>query len=148
MNRVEQFEDKNNDITYFEFRKFLYLACENNPNVLELLYIPENKFIICEKEWEEIILNRGLFVSKKAKHTFSGYAHSQFNRIKRHRSWLLNPPKKKPERKDFGLSESRSDLTRDQIGAFNVLLSLKLENIKEFHPLKEQLEQMMQTHDF
>lgn len=147
MNRVEQFEDKNNDITFFELRKFLHLACENNPNILELLWIPESMFLTSSEEWEEIIENRHLFISKKAKHTFSGYAHSQFNRVKRHRSWLLNPPKKKPERKDFGLSAHRSDLTKDQIGAFNVLLALKLENIKELHPLKQQLEQMAETHD-
>lgn len=45
------------------------------------------------------------FISKKAKHTFSGYAHAQLKRIKTHRSWLLNPPKAAPCRADFGLNE-------------------------------------------
>jgi hypothetical protein len=145
--RIEQLEDKDSDIVYFELRKFLHLACENNPNIIELLFVPEDKFLECTDEWVEIVSNRNLFVSTKAKFTFSGYAHSQFNRIKRHRSWLLNPPKKKPEREDFGLSPYRSNLTKDQIGAFNVLLALKLENIQEFHPLKDQLLVMAETHD-
>jgi len=145
--RIEQIEDKANDITYFELRKFLHLACENNPNIIELLFVPENKLIERTNEWAEIIANRNLFVSTKAKFTFSGYAHSQFNRIKRHRSWLLNPPKSKPTREDFGLSPYRSNLTKDQIGAFNVLLAMKLENIQELHPLKDQLLIMEETHD-
>jgi predicted nucleotidyltransferase len=148
LNRTEQFEDKKNDITYFEIRKFMQLAINNNPNIIELLFVPKYKWLQNTVDWLQIYKNRELFLSKKCKYTFSGYAHSQFNRIKLHRSWLLNPPKKKPERKDFGLSEHRSDLTRDQIGAFNVLLALKLENIKEFHPLKEDLEIMQETKDF
>ena len=148
VNRIEQFEDKQSDTTYFELRKFLHLACENNPNIIELLFVPESKTTFCTPEWEEILYNREYFVCKKAKFTFTGYAHSQFNRIKLHRRWLMNPPKRQPERKDFGLLESRSTLTKDQIGAFNVLLGLKLENIKEFHPLKEQLEEMNETHQF
>lgn len=146
--RIEQFEDKQSDTTYFELRKFLHLACENNPNIIELLFVPESKMTFHTEEWEEIINNRQYFLSKKAKFTFTGYAHSQFNRIKLHRRWLLNPPTKQPDRKDFGLLENRSTLTKDQIGAFNVLLALKLENIKEFHPLKEQLEEMIETRDF
>ena len=148
MNRIEQFEDKNNDITFFELRKFLHLACENNPNIVELLFVPSTKMYVCTPEWEEILDHRKYFVSKKSKFTFTGYAHSQFNRIKLHRRWLLHPPTKKPERKDFGLTESSRNLSKDQIGAFNVLLALKLENIKEFHPLKEQIELMNETYDF
>lgn len=148
VNRIEQFEDKESDTTYFEIRKFLHLACENNPNIIELLFVPNSKMRFCTKEWEEIINNRQYFLSKKSKFTFAGYAHSQFNRIKLHRRWLLNPPTKQPERKDFGLLEHRSTLTKDQIGAFNILLALKLENIKEFHPLRKQLEEMNETRDF
>jgi uncharacterized protein len=148
LNRTEQYEDKNNDITYFEIRKFMQLAMDNNPNIIELLFIPKDKWISNSVDWLEIYKNRDLFVSKKAKFTFSGYAHSQFNRIKLHRNWLLNPPKHKPTREEFGLSSYRSDLTKDQIGALNVLVAMKLENIKEFHPLKEQLEQMQETYTF
>ena len=146
--KVEQIEDKTNDITYFELRKFLHLACENNPNIIELLFIPSSKMLLVTPEWEEIINHRNYFVSKKSKFTFTGYAHSQFNRIKLHRRWLMSPPTKKLERKDFGLLDNSRTLSRDQIGAFNVLLALKLENIKEFHPLKEQIELMNETYDF
>ena len=148
LNKTEQYEDKNNDITYFEIRKFFQLAMNNNPNIVELLFVPRYKWLQNSVDWLQIIDAKELFISKRCKFTFSGYAHSQYNKIKLHRNWLLNPPKKKPIREDFGLSPFRSDLTKYQIGAFNVLLAMKLENIKEFHPLKEQLEAMQETHTF
>lgn len=148
LHRIEQFEDKVNDVTYHEIRKFLKLAVDNNPNIIEYLFIPENLCMVYTKEWEDIINERNKFLSKKIKYTFSGYAHSQFNRIKRHRGWLLNPPKKKPERSDYGLDNTRSTLSKEQIGAFNVLLALYLEDIRQFHSLREDLEKMEETHNF
>ena len=96
----------------------------------------------------EIVSNREAFLSKKARYTFSGYAYSQLNRIKRHRQWLLNPPKAAPDRKDFDLPVDRGLIPKEQIGAFNKLLSMYLEEIKQFHPLKEQLDDMTATRDF
>lgn len=149
LNSIRQFQSKNDDDKeYHEIREFLKLALNNNPNIIEYLFIPESKYLVKSSEWDEIISNRKYFISKKCKFTFSGYAWSQLHRIKRHRGWLLNPPKKKPERKDFGLLEKRSTLSKDQIGAFNILLAMYLEEIREFHSLKEQLLQMEETKNF
>jgi len=143
--RVEQFEDKVNDIVFHEIKKFFKLAIANNPNIVEYLFIPIENHLLITDEWKQILDNRDYFISKKCKFTFSGYAHSQFKRIKRHRSWLLNPPKKKPERSEFGLPENQSLVPKDQIGAFNILLSLYLEQIGKHHKLREQLEEMEET---
>jgi uncharacterized protein len=148
MHRGDQLEDKVNDVTYYEIRKFMKLALDNNPNIIEFLFIPEDKYLDKTNEWDKILENRDLFISKKAKFTFSGYAHSQFNRVKRHRNWLLNPPKKKPERSDYGLDNTRSNLSQEQIGAFNVLLSMYLDDIRQFHDLRDQIEKMVETHNF
>lgn len=45
--------------------------------------------------------------------TFLGYAMAQLKQIKTHRSWLLNPPKSKPLREDFGLPIAVGTLGRD-----------------------------------
>jgi uncharacterized protein len=45
--------------------------------------------------------------------TFHGYAMAQLKKIKTHRSWLLNPPTKKPSREDFGLPIAGGTLSRD-----------------------------------
>ena len=88
-----------------ELRKFLKLASENNPNILEALYV--DRLILQETEtWKYIKKHRDLFLSKKSRYTFSGYATAQFRKILTHRQYLLNPPKKKPCRADFNLSES------------------------------------------
>lgn len=73
-------------------------------------------------EWNKIVAFRHEFLSSKIKHTFSGYAVLQLHRIKQHREWLLNPPKKHPERNDFGLPDYNV-VTRDQLNAFDELNS-------------------------
>jgi len=146
--RVEHVRDKQRDIEYHNIQKFLQLALNNNPNIIEYLFVPENKWIVTTDEWRKIIDNLQYFVSKKCRHTFSGYAYQQLNRIKRHRGWLLNPPKKNPKRVDYGLSEHRSTLPKEQIGAFNALLAMYLEEIRSFHELKDQILEMEETHNF
>jgi len=148
LNRVEQHQDKETDTVYYNMIKFLELALENNPNIIEFLFVPEDKWLLSTSDWETIIGGREYFLSKKARWTFSGYAHSQLKRIRLHREWLLNPPKKKPERKDFGLPNDRSLISKEQIGAFNELVAMYLRDIRDFHELREQLENMEETYSF
>lgn len=148
LNRTEQYEDKKEDIVFYELRKFLYLALQNNPTIIEFLFIPFEMVTMKTREWERIIENRNAFLSTKARFTFSGYAHAQLKRIKGHRAWLLNPPKKKPERSDFGLPEERSLISHDQIGAFNIIISNYLEQISGNHKLRDQLKEMEETHNY
>lgn len=136
------------DEEFHEIRKFLYLLSNNNPNIVEYLFVPKNGILHKTKEWDKIIQHKEYFISKKCKVSFSGYAHEQLYRIKRHRSWLLYPPTKNPERKDFGLLENRSTIPKEQIGAFNVLLAMYLEEIRSFHVLKNQILEMEETKNF
>jgi predicted nucleotidyltransferase len=76
-----------------ELRKFVNLALANNPNILEQLFLlPEHNLFVTE-EFKMLLDNRQLFLSKKAKHSYSGYAFSQLKRIQGHYNWLTNPPK-------------------------------------------------------
>ena len=117
---TEQFEDKKNDETFFEIRKFFRLAIDNNPNIIELLFIPENMWEVATGEWQLIHANRKLFLSKKAKYTFLGYANSQFKRIRTHRNWLLYPPSKEPTPEDYGLVRETL-MSDDDLGAYDVI---------------------------
>ena len=124
---VEQIENKKEDIVLYDIRKFCKLAADCNPNIIELLFVPivpskSKYYSVYSTHWHMIVENRDLFISKKARFTFSGYAISQLKRIRRHRSWLLDPPKKKPERKDFGLPEERLIVEKEQLGAYNALI--------------------------
>lgn len=115
------------DEEYYELQKFMYLLSNNNPNILELCFIPEKYWIQSSKLWHMIIEHKQKFLTKKIKITYLGYATSQIRRMKRHRAWLLKPPKKKPHRKDFGLERDvikRPDLIR-------AFLSIPSEYVKE-----------------
>jgi len=121
LEKVEQVENHEPDETYWEISKFFKLCLDNNPNILELLFIPEQFRLFVTPEWLEILSHKDMFLSTKAKYTFSGYALSQLHRIKQHREWLLNPPKKQPERNNFGLPNANI-VHKDQVNAFNELL--------------------------
>lgn len=108
------------DLTLMSLAKFVKLAQDCNPNVVELLYATEKSIVHCDVWGEALIGIRDRFLSRKARHTFSGYAHSQLKRIKTHRRWLLEPPKEKPSRKAFGLSEETKP-TKAELGAFDAL---------------------------
>ncbi len=90
------------DSETYDLDKFIRLAADCNPNVLEWLWVPESciKFI----SGAGIVLqkNRDFFLSQKVRQTFSGYAHAQLHRLKNHKAWIDNPPSR-PERSDFGL---------------------------------------------
>lgn len=112
----DSWEGKYEDRVIYDLKKFLLLCKDANPNIIEMLFIPRNFWINFSDEWLEILDNYKLFVSKKVKYTFTGYAHSQLARIKRHRAWLLNPPKKLPTREEYGLKPT-SKLNYEQMGA-------------------------------
>jgi predicted nucleotidyltransferase len=106
LKKFEQFTGfPGEDRTTYDFRKALRLMGDGNPNMLDLLFVPDRCVQITTPYWERIRENRHLFVSLKCKFTFSGYAISQLNRIRTHRDYILNPPKKKPERSEYGLPE-------------------------------------------
>lgn len=105
-----------------ELRKFLKLAADCNPNIIEFLYV--DRLVSHTTDiWRKIQSCRDMFLSKKARFTFSGYAIAQLKRIKTHRGYLLSPPEKKPERADFGLPEGSGIPKEHQ----NAILSLGAE---------------------
>lgn len=69
------------DITIYEIKKMFNLLLKSNPNVLGLLWLPENLYIKTTEQGKEIIKNRDLFVSKQAYKSFIGYAYSQLHKM-------------------------------------------------------------------
>jgi len=96
------------DKSLYSLSKLFQLCADNNPNVLEILFIPEQFTNFSHPLWEKIVNNKHLFLSKNVKHKFLGYAISQLEAIKRHREWFIDPPSHKPTREEFGLNETPS----------------------------------------
>jgi uncharacterized protein len=88
------------DHTIYSLRKFFSLAQDCNPNIIEMLYTDESNIRYMDKYGKMLRDNRELFISKKAKYTFSGYAFAQLQRIKNHKKWINNP-QTLPVRHDF-----------------------------------------------
>ncbi len=104
-NRFEQAEGKSEKCEYaiYDIRKFISLAADCNPNIIEVLWTDDSSIIEESSEGKLLRKYRGQFLSTKARYTFSGYAIAQLKRIKTHKRWLMNPPTKPPTREELGL---------------------------------------------
>ncbi len=116
MQRFEQAESKNPDAVIYDIRKFFNLASACNPNIIELLWTDSVDIIKITELGQILIDNRKLFLSKRAKFTFSGYAVAQLKRMKLHYAWNKYGVKAPPERSEFGLPE-RTLIPKDQLAA-------------------------------
>ena len=131
MKRVEQYQEAGNgtetkpDLVVYELRKYLNLAADANPNILELLFCDDSDVLKLSPTGAKLRASRHLFLSKKARHTFSGYAMSQLKKIESHRHWLLHPPSALPCRADFGLPE-RTVIPADQLAAATAMMMRKV----------------------
>ncbi len=99
-------ETKDVDRTVWNVDKFFRLAYDNNPNIVEILFANDKTITHIEDEGEILLGNATKFISQEVRKTFMGYAIAQIKKIETHRGYLLNPPKQKPARKDFGLPEA------------------------------------------
>lgn len=75
--------DSKYDVTVYSLQKFFELAYDNNPNILELLWIEPNCILGLDAVGNYLFANRTNFLSKKSYHKLKGYCMSQFDRIKR-----------------------------------------------------------------
>jgi len=96
--------------TVYAIQKFMKLASDANPNILDVLFCRDSEVLFQTDAGKTLRENREMFISKKAFYTFRGYAKSQLSRILTHRAWLLSPVETKPQRADFGLSEDKRSL--------------------------------------
>lgn len=117
----------------FEIRKFFRLAASSNPMALEMLWTDPAHHVLVTPAGEKLLANRQLFLSRRIRETFAGYALSQLKRIKTHRHWLLHPPQREPVRADFGLPD-RTLISPDQLGAEEALHTQKISGLNELSP--------------
>ncbi len=69
------------DIVCYEVLKFIRLLVKANPNVLGLLYLPDDMYIHMSPAGELLKKYRALFATKKAYQSFTGYAAGQLHRM-------------------------------------------------------------------
>jgi len=86
---TNQVNNETNDIVYYELRRFMELLAKNNPNILEMLSIPQ-QFVL----QRDIIMNKlqpDNFLSKLCEKTFANYAFNQIKKAYGLEKKILNP---------------------------------------------------------
>lgn len=98
----KQISDKKNDITYYSLKRAFERLMTANPNMIELLWIPNDCIKIKNPIMDKLISHRHLFISKKCYHTHSGYAYAQIKKAKGKNKKVHNPqPETMPKKEDF-----------------------------------------------
>lgn len=81
LTEFEQYEDKGTDTVIYAFNKIVKLLLECNPNTCEILGLDDDQYLIKTKLGQELLDNRGIFLSKRAAKSFGGYADAQLRRL-------------------------------------------------------------------
>lgn len=81
LSNFEQIENKQTDTTIYGLKKVVSLLLNCNPNVVELLGTKEDHIFTITEAGQMLRDNVDLFLSKKAMHSFGGYATSQLRRL-------------------------------------------------------------------
>lgn len=89
-NDFEQVGDVETDTTIYSFDKIIKLLCSCNPNVIELLGLKPEHYIYLTDAGKKLIENRHLFLSKRAIHSFGGYANAQLRRLENKSARLVS----------------------------------------------------------
>lgn len=94
---IGQVNNESNDIVFYELRKFIDLCANNNPNILEMLNVPERCVLYRHPLFKKISMN--LFLSKQCEISFANYAYSQIKKARGLEKKIVNPMEK--ERKSI-----------------------------------------------
>ena len=77
----EVFSNDATDTTIYGFNKVIELLSSCNPNVIEMLGCKPEHYLFLSEEGRMLLDNKELFLSKRAIHSFGGYARQQLNRL-------------------------------------------------------------------
>lgn len=86
---TSQINNETNDVVYYELRKFIELCSNNNPNILELLNVPEHCVRYKHPVFDKIKMD--IFLSKKCELSFANYAYAQIKKARGLEKKIVNP---------------------------------------------------------
>ena len=87
----EDVHNETNDDSWFSLGKYMQLLLNSNPNILESLYVPEDKIIYKHPIMDYILENRDKFITKKCFGSFMGYAKTQMERARNLKKKIVMP---------------------------------------------------------
>ena len=90
LHTFDQHEDAKSDHVVFGLPKFIRLALEGNPNLIETLFTEDVLFV--NAAGHKLLEHRQIFLSRKVAERFGHYAISQLKRLEGHYRWWAHPP--------------------------------------------------------
>jgi len=69
------------DMKLYELRNFVRLAIDNNPNIIEQLFVPDEKIVSITEEGDFLLSIRHMFPHKGLASRFIGYAKGQLHKM-------------------------------------------------------------------
>jgi predicted nucleotidyltransferase len=87
----EQINNTTSDIVYYELNRFVHLLEQNNPNILEELFVPKDKILFMSPKIKLLYDNKDKFLTTKCRNTFGGYSISQIKKARGLNKKIVNP---------------------------------------------------------
>jgi len=94
MDYIGQVSDETNDVTFYEIGRFMELLETNNPNILEILNMPDENIIFKHPVFEIILEQKYNFLTTNCKNSFGGYAATQIKKARGLNKKIVNPMEK------------------------------------------------------
>jgi hypothetical protein len=94
MDYIGQVSDETNDITFYEIGRFMELLESNNPNILEILNMPDENIIFRHPVFDIILEQKYNFLTTNCKNSFGGYAATQIKKARGLNKKIVNPMEK------------------------------------------------------
>ena len=99
---ADQLSDDRGNVVYYSLRRFIELLTRANPNILELLFMPDDCILKSSPEFHMLGAQRDAFISKQCAETHAGYAMAQIKKAKGQNKWINNPKlETAPSKEDF-----------------------------------------------
>lgn len=95
-----QVSDERGDIVYYSLRRTVELLTQANPNLLELLFMPEDCVRRSSPAMRQLTASRQLFVSRQCADTHVHYAMSQIKKARGQNKWVNHPQSPTPPLKE------------------------------------------------
>lgn len=86
---IPQVSNESNDIVYYELKRFIELLSKNNPNIMELLAVPNNCILYRHDIMD--MIKPSFFISKLCEKTFANYAYTQIKKASGLEKKIVNP---------------------------------------------------------
>lgn len=95
-------QDHPEDVKFYELEKYLNLALDCNPNILELFWSPKDCIKFCDGRMMHLLNHRRQFITTRVYHTHSGYSFAQIKKMRGQNKWInCEQPKDPPKLENF-----------------------------------------------